>query len=283
MEAAHGARLRRHRGGPAATAERLAPAPGAAGPGRPGLHRGPSPPPTAPVSAGPAAPVAEPTAPSGSRAGLQPGDGNGGRGELVRHRGLRGRRQLERQHRQRLLRRPAVHRADLARLRRRLVRPSANLATRPTRSAWSSRSSLARASAPGQYAGQRLTPPGGHLPAPGSRQHRQAGDAEPLSPNLCDDSHQCAPTTTAQIGGYLRGGMWRSSPLARPRGKSKQRLKRLQAGSPSGGAVAECCSQRDYGNHQHEHQQGDPRCGRERRRCGIPADYERDQRDADPP
>ena len=40
---ARGARPRRHRGGPAAGAEHLAPAPGMAGPGRPGRHPGPRP------------------------------------------------------------------------------------------------------------------------------------------------------------------------------------------------------------------------------------------------
>ena len=42
-------------------------------------------------------------------AGLEPGAGVFGRGELVRDRGVRVRRELGRQHRQRLLRRPAVH------------------------------------------------------------------------------------------------------------------------------------------------------------------------------
>ena len=55
-------------------------------------------------------------------AGRQPGAGVFGRDELVRDRGMRVRRELGRQHRQRLLRRAAVHRADLARQRRWPVR-----------------------------------------------------------------------------------------------------------------------------------------------------------------
>ena len=79
-----------------------------------------------------------------------------------------------------LLRRPAVHRADLARLRRRPVGPVGQ----PGHRGSADRRGPAGPRRPGhrrlaRVRSKGLTPPRRHLPALGSHQRGQAGDAEP--------------------------------------------------------------------------------------------------------
>ena len=151
-------------------------------------------------------------------AGLQPGPGVCGRGELAGHRGVRIRRQLGRQHRQRLLRRTAVHRADLARLRRRPVRRIGE----PGHPGPADRRGPAGPGGPGhrrlaRVRGARLIPsPGRHLPAPGSRQRGQAGGAVPGSRWPMPPARLLNKNTTLRSsGGPNRGA--RPGPVRRGR------------------------------------------------------------------
>ena len=77
---------------------------------------------TAAARPAPAAPAGATAAPAAPAQASSPAPASSGGTNWSGDRGVRVRRELGRQHRQRLLRRAAVHRADLARLRRRPVR-----------------------------------------------------------------------------------------------------------------------------------------------------------------
>ena len=70
--------------------------------------------------------------------------------------------------------------------------PSANLATPAQQIAVARQVLAGQGMAPGPCAEHGANTARRHLPALGSHQRGQAGDAEPVPPNLCDDSRRCA-------------------------------------------------------------------------------------------
>lgn len=117
------------------------------------------------------------------------------------------------------------------------------------------------------------------------RHGRRLGHAllsdQPIMRGHEDDGFLCKSRPDRRL--LIRRGVCRLSPSARPGSEPKQCLQGLQARLLPGGAAAECCSQGDCGRRQDEHEQGDACCGRERCRCGVPADCKRYQRGAGPP